>query len=303
MFASSETHSSVTKAAEQLGIGRNGVGQVRVDDAFRMDLTDLKKKYRAAVEDGHYPFLVVGNAGTVNTGSVDDLNAIADFCRETGMWFHVDGAFGALAKLVPEKAGLLAGIERADSLAFDLHKWMYMPIEVGCALIRREADHRGSFSLSPEYLAHASGGIAASDKWLSDYGLQLSRNFRALKVWMSLKEHGLDRYVRMIKKNCDQMQYLAGLVNAHLNLELMAPVPLNVVCFRYIRPGFSDEALDKLNEEILVQLQEQGIAAPSSTKLNGRYAIRAANVNHRSRTEDFDILAGETARIGDELSA
>lgn len=301
-FASSETHSSVKKAAEQLGIGRDGLVNIRVDSDFKMDLADLKEKYQAALDAGHYPFCVVGNAGTVNTGAVDDLTAIADFCRDTGMWFHVDGAFGALAKLVPEKAQLLAGMERADSLAFDLHKWMYMPIEVGCALIRRDADHRGSFSLTPEYLTPAAGGLGGTDKWLADYGLQLSRSFRALKVWMSIKEHGLEKYARMIRKNCDQMQYLARLITEHPDLELMAPVSLNIVCFRYTRPGLSGEALDALNEHILIQLQEQGIAAPSSTKLNGRYAIRAANVNHRSLAEDFDILVKETVRLGDTFS-
>ncbi len=302
MFASSETHSSVTKAAEQLGLGRNGLVTIRVNDDFQIDLADLKAKYQSAVEAGNYPFCVVGNAGTVNTGAFDDLVALADFCSETGLWFHVDGAFGALARLVPEKAGLVSGMERADSLAFDLHKWMYMPIEVGCALIRREPDHRKAFSLTPEYLAHARGGIAASEMWMSDYGLQLSRSFRALKVWMSIKEHGLEKYARMIKKNCDQMQYLAQLVRAQPRLELLSPVELNIVCFRYVIAGWSDKELNTLNEDILIQLQERGLAAPSSTTLNGKYAIRAANVNHRSLHSDFDFLVQQVVCIGDSMT-
>jgi glutamate/tyrosine decarboxylase-like PLP-dependent enzyme len=199
----------------------------------------------------------------------------------------------------------LAGIKRADSLALDLHKWMHIPFEAGCALVRSEKMHRGTFSLTPEYLAHETRGLAAGHLWFNDYGLQLSRQFRALKVWMSVKEHGLDRFGRMIARNVEQAHYFGSLVEDDPTLELMAPIGLDIVCFRF-NPGpggLDDEQLNALNKEILMQLHEQGIAAPSYTTLQGRYCLRIAIANHRSTQEDFDLLAREVVRIGHELVA
>jgi glutamate/tyrosine decarboxylase-like PLP-dependent enzyme len=246
---------------------------------------------------------VIGNAGTVNTGAIDDLQSLADLCEREELWFHVDGAFGALAWLSPALRPLVQGLDRADSLAFDLHKWMYMPFEAGCALVRRERDHHRAFSLTPEYLAHSSDdrGIASGAPWFSEYGLQLTRGFRALKVWMSLKEHGVQKYARLIEQNVQQARYLAARVAAEPELELVAPVPLNIVCFRY-NPGSLDGArLNALNEELLTRLHESGVAAPSYTTLGGRYALRAAITNHRSRREDFDILVEAVLRLGRAL--
>jgi glutamate/tyrosine decarboxylase-like PLP-dependent enzyme len=195
-------------------------------------------------------------------------------------------------------------MERADSIALDLHKWMHIPFEAGCALVRHEAAHRESYSLTPEYLAHeAEGrGLAAGSYWPSDYGLQLTRQFRALKVWMSIKEHGLDRFGRMIARNVEQAHYLGGLIETTPELERMAPIGLDIVCFRFRPGGFDPERLDQLNRDILAELHEQGIAAPSYTTLNGRYCLRVAIANHRSRTADFDLLVREVLRIGRELS-
>jgi glutamate/tyrosine decarboxylase-like PLP-dependent enzyme len=193
-------------------------------------------------------------------------------------------------------------MQEADSIAFDLHKWMYMPIEVGCVLVRSEQAHRRAFSLTPEYLAHGGDrGLIAGSRWFSDYGVQLSRGFRALKVWMSLKEHGIQRYGRLILQNVHQARYLAELVDQTPQLQRLAPVPLNIVCFRYRADGLDDEALNRLNQEILIQMHESGVAAPSYTTLNGRYAIRVAIVNHRSRREDFALLVSETVRLGKAL--
>jgi glutamate/tyrosine decarboxylase-like PLP-dependent enzyme len=178
-----------------------------------------------------------------------------------------------------------------------------MPIEVGCVLVRSEADHRGAFSLTPEYLAHGGDrGLIAGSRWFSDYGVQLSRGFRALKVWLSLKEHGIQKYGRLISQNTRQARYLAALVDQAPELQRLAPVPLNIVCFRFQAAGLDDEFLNRLNQEILIQLHETGIAAPSYTKLNGRYAIRAAITNHRSRKEDFELLVSETIRLGKALA-
>jgi glutamate/tyrosine decarboxylase-like PLP-dependent enzyme len=228
------------------------------------------------------------------------LNALADICREEDLWFHVDGAIGAVAVLAENVKPQLAGIERADSVALDLHKWLHIPFEAGCAIIRSEEAHRNTFSLTPSYLAHETRGLAAGNLWFSEYGLQLSRQFRALKVWMSIKEHGLDRFGRMIARNVEQAHYLGQLIENDPKLELMAPIGMDIVCFRFNPGDMDDESLNALNKEILMQLHEQGIAAPSYTTLNGQYCIRVAIANHRSRQEDFDVLAREVVRLGHE---
>jgi glutamate/tyrosine decarboxylase-like PLP-dependent enzyme len=305
LYASQEIHVSVQKAVELLGLGSNALRVVPVNKNFQVDLEALRARVAQDRADGHLPFCVVGAAGTTNTGAIDDLNALADLCQQENLWFHVDGAFGAWAALTPGARNQVSGMERADSLAFDLHKWMYMPYAIGCVLVRREADHRNAFSLTPEYLAHGKGerGISGGDlPWTDDYGFQHSRGFLALKAWMSLKEHGARKYGRLIQQNIDQACYLATLIEAAPELELAAPLTLNVVCFRYIRLGLEDAALDVLNKGILVELQEQGIAAPSGTTIKGRYVLHVAHTNHRSRREDFDVLVRAVIRIGKELT-
>jgi len=303
LYASGETHNSVRKAAALVGLGRESLREIPVDSEFRIDLGALERAIGADRAAGRLPFCVVGNAGTVNTGAIDDLEALADLCRSENLWLHVDGAFGALAALSSRLKSRVRGMERADSLAFDLHKWMYMPFEVGCALVRHPEEHRRTFTVPADYLVHAERGAASGSTWLSDYGLQLSRGFRALKVWMSLKEHGIHKYARLIEQNVDQARYLAERVEANPELELLAPVPLNIVCFRFVAPRLSDERLNALNEEVLFQLQESGVAVPSSTRIDGRYALRVAIVNHRSRREDFDLLVREVLDRGRRLAA
>jgi glutamate/tyrosine decarboxylase-like PLP-dependent enzyme len=302
LYGSREMHSSIQKAVELLGLGSESLRMISVNADFEIDLTALEKAIAEDKAAGHQPFCVIGNAGTVNTGAIDDLNALADICLREGLWFHVDGAFGALAALVPELRPRLVGMERADSLAFDLHKWMYLPYEIGCALVRSEEAHRLSFSLTPDYLAHAERGLAGGSTWYSDYGIQLSRSFRALKAWLSIKEHGIRKYGRLIQQNVDQASYLAGLLDAAPELERLAPAPLNIVCFRFKDARLDESALNDLNREILTQLHESGVAVPSYTLLDGRYAIRVAISNHRSRREDFEILVREVVRIGKELA-
>ena len=299
IYGSVEMHSSIQKAVELLGLGSEALRKVPVDDHYRIDTAILEKTIAEDRAGGRHPFCIVGNAGTVNTGAFDDLSRLAEIARREKMWFHVDGAFGALAAVSPDLRHLVVGMNTADSIAFDLHKWMYMPIEVGCVLVRSEESHRRAFSLTPEYLAHGgSRGLVAGSRWFSDYGLQLSRGFRALKVWMSLKEHGIKKYGRIIGQNVRQALYLAELIDREPELQRLAPVPLNIVCFRFRAPGLDEEQLNRLNREIMIQLHETGLAAPSYTTLNGRYAIRAAITNHRSRREDFQLLVSETIRLG-----
>ena len=300
VYASTEVHSCNQKAVELLGLGSKHLRKIPVKDDYTIDLAVLKQTIAADRAAGFRPICVIGSAGTVNTGAIDDLSALADLCREEDLWFHVDGAIGAIAVLAENMKPLLAGIERADSIALDLHKWLHIPFEAGCVIVRSETMHRHTFSLTPEYLAHETRGLAAGH-WFSDYGLQLSRQFRALKVWMSIKEHGLDRFGRMIARNVEQAHYFGRLVEQDPNLELLAPIGMDIVCFRFNPGGLSDEQLNTLNKEILMHLHESGVAVPSYTTLNGRYCLRIAIANHRSRQEDFDLLAKEVVRIGQEL--
>ena len=305
LYASEEIHSSVQKAVELLGLGSEALRGVPVDGGFRIRVDMLGARIAQDRLDGYQPFCVVGAAGTTNTGAIDDLEALADLCQEEDLWLHVDGAFGAWAALAPEARHLVRGMERADSLALDLHKWMYMPYEIGCVLVRRERDQRHAFSLTPAYLAHGEGerGLTGVDlPWLADYGFQLSRGFRALKAWMSLKEHGSLKYGRMIQQNIDQARHLAELVEAAGELELVAPVTLNVVCFRYVRAGLDGAALDALNKQIEIELQERGTAVVSGTTIRGKYVLHVANCNQRSRREDFSFLVEEVIRVGGMLA-
>jgi aromatic-L-amino-acid/L-tryptophan decarboxylase len=213
---------------------------------------------------------------------------------------YIDGAFGALAALSPLYRPMLKGMERADSLAFDLHKWMSMPYEVGCILVRHQDKHHQSFSTGAAYLLPQSRGVA-SGIWFSEYGVQLSRGFRALKVWLSIKEHGINKYRRLIEQNISQAAYLASRIEASPDLELLAPVSLNIVCFRFIKRDLSEDQLTELNREILLRLQESGIAITTHTTINGKFAIRCSITNHRSRREDFVLLIDDVIRIGKEI--
>ncbi|UCH71363.1 MAG: aminotransferase class V-fold PLP-dependent enzyme [Candidatus Bathyarchaeota archaeon] len=301
LYASRETHSSLQKAVELLGLGNDALRKIPVNAEFQMETEALETAISEDRSEGYQPIVVIGNAGTVNTGAFDNLNALADICAREELWFHVDAAFGAWAALSPKLRHLVSGMERADSLAFDLHKWMYMPFELGCALVRRKKDQLRAFALTPDYLARAKGGISGGPVWYSEYGFQCSRGFRALKAWMSLKEHGVLKYGRLVQQNVEQARYLAELVDTAPELERVAPVPLNIVCFRFTANGLDKAALNELNSEILVQLQESGVAVLSSTMIKGKYALRVAITNHRSRREDFELLVREVTRLGNIL--
>ena len=303
VYCSEEAHSSIQKAVELLGFGNDSLRRVPVNPLMQLDLAALKAAIRSDRANGLLPICVVGVAGTTNTGAIDDLPGLADICSAEGLWFHLDGAFGAWAAIAPRFRHLVAGLERADSLAFDLHKWMYLQYPIGCVLVRNADEHRRAFSLTPTYLAHGEGerGLTGADvPWLSDYGFELSRGFQALKAWMTIKEQGIAKYGRLIQQNIDQAQFLGRLVGAAPELELALPVSLNVVCFRYVRPGLDEASLDRLNKRIEVELQERGIAVPSIVRIRGRNYLHVAITNHRSRRDDFETLVREAIRIGEE---
>ncbi|WP_138467714.1 pyridoxal-dependent decarboxylase [Poseidonocella sp. HB161398] len=301
-YGSDQIHSCHQKAVELLGLGNRALRRVPSGPEFRMDLAALAAMIAEDRAAGRRPACVIATAGTVNTGAIDDLPAIAALCRREGMWFHVDGCIGALVAIAPENRQLVAGIEAADSLALDPHKWLHVPFEAGCALVRDAAAHRATFAVHPEYLEEKPRGIAAGE-YLHDYNLQTSRAFRALKIWLMLSEHGTAKFGRLIDQNIAQARYLDRLVAARPPLALMAPTVIDIVCFRYAPEGMDEPALRALNTEIMLQLQESGIAAISDTTVAGRHALRVAICNHRTRRADLELLVDEVCRRGAALAA
>jgi aromatic-L-amino-acid decarboxylase len=277
-YASVAAHSCIAKALDIAGIGSDALRSIPVDRRHRISLDALREAIEEDRRTGRTPFLVVGTAGTVDTGAIDDLDALAGLCRGERLWFHVDGAYGALAMLAPDLAPRLAGIERADSLAFDFHKWGQVPYDAGFILVRDGVLHRNTFATSAPYLRKELRGLAAGAPWPCDYGPDLSRGFRALKTWFTLKVYGTAALGAAISRTCALARRLETLIAATPELELLAPVELNVVCYRY-----RSEDAQRINPRIVIELQESGAVAPSTTILDGRLAIRAAIVNHRSQ--------------------
>jgi glutamate/tyrosine decarboxylase-like PLP-dependent enzyme len=303
-YASSEVHGSAIKALELLGIGADAMRPVPVDEAYRISVPALRATIEADRAAGFQPFAVIGTAGTVNTGAIDDLAALASVCREQDLWFHVDGAFGALVMLAPELRARIAGIEQADSLAFDFHKWLQVPYDAGCLLVRNEAHHLAAFGGRQSYLAGAERGLAAGNPWYCEFGPELSRGFKALKVWMTVQEHGLETLGAIVSKHCRIAAAAAERISRTPDLELMAPQSLNIVCFRYTVPGMPPERLDALNQRIVEALHLDGVAAPSTARIDGRLAIRACFCNHRTEGADADHLLDSVLRLGvEELAA
>jgi len=303
IYCSVETHSCIQKAAEIIGLGTDAVRKIGVNERFELDVEQLKAQLEVDLQAGFLPFCLVGTAGTVNTGAIDPMDELLEISKAYQLWFHVDGAYGALAKLDPTYASALKAIEEADSLAFDLHKWLYVPYEVGCTLIRDAKKHRDSFAITPNYLLQEKRGLSGGLDSINNYGFELSRGFKALKVWMSIKEQGRAKYAAMIAQNNRHAAYLAALVEQNPYLELMAPLSMSITCFRMIQPGWEEKALQELNKEILLRLQEEGIASPSSTILNGKYTLRVANTNQRTRKEDMELLVREVLRLGKSIIA
>jgi glutamate/tyrosine decarboxylase-like PLP-dependent enzyme len=300
-YASSEAHGSVAKAFDLLGFGQDALRLVPVDADFRLSLPLLAGMIAADRAHGCHPVIVVASAGTVNTGAIDDLAGIAALSRAEGLWLHVDAAFGGLAVLTPDFAARLAAIAEADSIAFDFHKWLQVPYDAGCVLVKDESAHRAAFANRRDYLAPAKRGLAGGEPWFCEYGPELSRGFRALKVWFTIKTYGIERLAAVIARNCRQAELLGRAVDASPDLELLAPVGLNIVCFRFVAPGLDEAALGRLNEAIVAELQLGGVAAPSTTKIYGRTAIRVALTNHRTTGDDLAVLVNAVRRLGSEL--
>jgi aromatic-L-amino-acid decarboxylase len=292
-YASTAVHGCVPQAMDLSGLDRSALRMIPLDSAGRIRLDLLKQAIADDLAAGHRPFMVVGTAGTVDIGAVDDLDGLANVAKAHGLWFHVDGAFGALAILSPALAPLLAGLDRADSLAFDFHKWAQVPYDAGFLLVRDAREHQDTFAAPEAYMRRETRGLSANSPWPCDFGVDLSRGFRALKTWFTLKTYGLEQIGEMIEGTCQLAQRLEARVLSEPNLELMAPVALNIVCFRH-----RGEDPDALNARIVVELQESGLAAPSTTEIGGALVIRAAIVNHRTEARDVDALVDAVLALG-----
>jgi glutamate/tyrosine decarboxylase-like PLP-dependent enzyme len=296
-YTSLSAHVSVAQALDMAGIGTHALRKVAVNQHFQMDVADLERRITEDRAAGMTPFMIAATAGTVDVGAIDPLQAIADIAQREGIWFHVDGAFGALGMLASDIAPRLAGIECADSIAFDFHKWGQVPYDAGFVLVRDGELHHNTFASPVAYLKRETRGMAAGSPWPCDFGPDLSRSFRALKTWFTLQVYGAEKLGAVISNTCVLAQYLRQRVEASPQLELLAPVALNIVCFRYR----SDEP-DRVNADIVIALQESGIVAPSSTTIKGHFAIRAAIVNHRTQTCDIDALIEATLLFGDKIT-
>lgn len=301
-YASLAVHGSVGRALDFAGLGNASLRLVAVDDRQRIDLDALSEAIAADKAAGFTPFLVVGTVGTVDTGSIDDLSGIAELCAQQNLWFHVDGAYGALAMLAPDLAPRLKGIERADSLAFDFHKWAQVPYDAGFILVRDGVVHQQAFASSSAYLHRENRGMAAGSPWPCDFGPDLSRGFRALKVWATFKVYGTDAIGATISRTCELARYLESRIAITPELERMASVELNIVCFRYRFGALYDSApndrCNRLNSSIVIALQESGEVAPSTTLIHGHVVIRAAIVNHRTSRTEIDTLFEAVLREG-----
>lgn len=295
VYCSTEAHMSIAKAAALLGLGHGSVRQVPVDDAFRMRVDELRQMTRDDIATGKLPIAVVASAGTTATGSIDPLEAIADICAEFGLWLHVDGAYGALASLaIPEE---FRGMDRADSLSLDPHKWLYQPAGCGCLLYRDAAAARQTFSHSAEYARSLTTDPIEGFAFFEE-SMELSRPFRALSLWLALRYHGLRAFAESIREDLRLAQVLAASIDAEPKLERLAPVALSAVCFRFVA---ADGDLDALNRSILARIIRRGRVYISNASIHGKFALRACVVNHRSSEDDVKLVVSEALEAAREV--
>jgi glutamate/tyrosine decarboxylase-like PLP-dependent enzyme len=302
IYASEEVHVVVDRAADMLGLGANAVRKIPVDEEFRMRADVLELRIEEDVRNGVKPLVAVGTAGTVATGSIDPLPDIADICERHGVWFHVDGAYGAPAMLTEDLAPLFAGIERADSIAFDPHKWIYTPRAAGCVLVRDLQKLSDAFAVNPTYV-HSDRRKTGHGLDLRDLGPQFTRGFSAFKVWISLLAHGRAAYAKRISHDAELARYVAARAEERDDFEVVAPVTLSICCFRYVPPDLPEsvireEYLSMLNERILIELQLDGRVYCSNAVLDGRFVLRVCIVNFRTEAEDLDATLDVAAELG-----
>jgi Glutamate decarboxylase and related PLP-dependent proteins len=314
LYVSEETHHSIAKAAALLGIGRDNVRRVSVDENFRIRIDDLVGKIAEDLDAGHLPFCVVANAGTVMTGAFDPLPEVSEVARRFDLWMHVDACYGGFAAIANSTRSLFTGIAEADSVALDPHKWLYLPVDCGCLLYRDPQTARATFAHEAEYTrVIAQEADEAFAFW--DYGPELSRRFRALKVWMALQTIGVRRFSEAIEKNLASARHLQKLVVQSNDFEMLAPVELSTFCFRYIPTRYKlmlakiegseheriQRELDTLNERVLIELQRGGSSYLSNALIHGRFALRGCVLNYRTELRDMEILLDDLRRAASHV--
>jgi aromatic-L-amino-acid/L-tryptophan decarboxylase len=302
IYASEDAHDTNDRAADMLGLGHASVRHIPTDDEYRVRVDALRSAIAEDRAAGIRPIAVIAVAGTTATGAIDPLAEIAEICADRGLWFHVDGAYGAPAAMVPELRSRFVGIERADSISIDPHKWLYTPHSGGCVLMRDLEQLHQAFSLHPSY-TREDKAIAGTGDDLYEFGPQFSRGFQGLKVWVSLLAHGRAAYVRRIGHDVELASYLHRRVDERPEFEPMAPTVLSITCFRYVPPDLPggegrDVYLDRLNERLMLELQLDGRVFPSNAILRGRFALRACLVNFRTEAEEMDLLLDAAAEVG-----
>jgi glutamate/tyrosine decarboxylase-like PLP-dependent enzyme len=298
LYGSEENHHCLERSVELLGLGSDAIRWIPVDALYRIKVDSLEKAIEEDKKQGLHPFCVIGNAGTANTGSFDDLNTLADICQREDLWFHIDGAFGAWVKLSETHKHLADGLERGDSIAVDLHKWMNMQYPIGITLVKDKVAHYSTFVYGHDakYLDSVLGNVDL-DVMTMFSSLALSRGNIGLKAYMLLRAFGKGKYRKLVQQNIDGIHYLADLLEKEPHFEVAVPAISNIVCFRYNPGGLSEEQIEKLNKMILGKLWSEIWGYISDTTLNGRYMLRACNVNHRSQLGDFDVLVNKIKEI------
>jgi aromatic-L-amino-acid decarboxylase len=300
IYASEETHHSINKAAALLGIGHENVRTIAVDDRFKIRVDHLIETIEADRSAGHIPFCVVATAGTVATGAVDPLRDVREIANRFNLWMHVDASYGGFAALAPTARHLLDGIGDADSVALDPHKWLYLPVDCGCVFYRDGEPARAAFAHTAEYTkVFDSQHDQAFAFW--DYGPELSRRFRALKVWMLLKGVGTRALGEAIENNLSCARHLENLVRASDDFEMLAPVELSIFCFRYRPNKLKESERDTFNERLLVALQHDGSSYLSNASLHGHFALRGCVMNYRTTLRDMEILLNDLRRVAASL--
>ena len=303
IYASEETHHSVAKAAALLGIGSDNVRTVAVDERFRIRIDDLETQIATDLRAGHLPICIVANAGTVNTGACDPLREVSNVARKFNLWLHVDGSYGGFATLAPSARALFDGIEQADSISLDPHKWLYLPVDCGCVLYRDANAVRATFAHDAEYTRVISQEAEEAFAFW-DYGPELSRRFRALKVWMTLSAVGVRAFRAAIENDLACARHVETLVQASDDFEMLAPVELSIFCFRHLPAHLRDapdDRLDQWNERLLVELQRDGSSYLSNARIGGRFALRGCVVNYRTTARDMEILLADLRRVASAL--
>ena len=315
VYASDQIHFSIIKAADILGLGHESVRLVPTDDQFRVDPAALRASIERDRKDGLKPFCVVGSAGTAATGAVDPLNELASIARENDLWFHVDGAYGAPAAMLAEQKQTFAGMEKADSVSLDPHKWLYTPVDCGCLLFRDAATARKAFMTEADYVKVLEfANLESFVFW--DYGIELSRRFRALKVWLTLKYYGAERLGAAISDDIAMANYMADCVRRDEEFELLAPVQLSICCFRYVPPKLRSELesatneaarqqieseINRLNEQIMYRVQRGGQAYLSNAMLRGKFSLRACIINFRTTRRDIDLTLEAVREVARQI--